>query len=66
MRVIIIEDTVYKVSEREFKQLQYMENKVGNAQYPDSWYLEIALSEYLTEKRDSYIKVGAVDFHFQL
>ncbi len=66
MRTIIIEDAVYKVSEKEFKQLEYMENKISNAQYPESWYLEIALSEHLSEKRDSYIKVGTVDFHFQL
>lgn len=66
MRTIIIEDTVYKVSEKEFKQLEYMENKITNAQYPENQHLEIALSDYFTENRDRYTKVGSIDFHFQL
>lgn len=66
MRVIIIEDTVYKISEKEYKQLQYMENKINNAQYPENQHLEMALSNYFDENKDKYTKVGTVDFHFQL
>jgi hypothetical protein len=66
MKTIIVENIVYKVTEKEYKQLQYMENKINSAQYPESFHLEVALSDYFTDNVERYVKVGSVDFHFQL
>jgi len=66
MKVIIIEDTVYKVSNKEHKQLEYMENKINSSQYPLNQHYEMALSEYFDENKHKYVKVGSIDFHFQL
>lgn len=66
MRVIIIEDTVYKVSEKEYKYLKELERNLKAGDYDHFCNAERYLSQYTTKARDSYTKVGVIDFHFQL
>lgn len=66
MRVIVIEDTVYKVNDREYNILKKLEKDLHKGDYNDFCDAERYLSEYTTEARKNYTKVGTIDFHFQL
>lgn len=62
MKVIIIEDTVYKVTEKEYNFLQTKSDEIKNAQYPLSSKLHEELMIHLDNSKYSYNKVGVVMF----
>lgn len=62
MKVIIFEDTVYKVSEKEYKKLTVKNNEIKNAQYPLNSKLEEELRCYLDDNKNTYTLIGCVMF----
>ena len=68
MRTIIIEDAVYKVTEREFKVIKKMEDeskKQARFGHKQEFFADEKLNEYLDVAKKTYKYVGTVDFHFQ-
>ena len=63
MRLIIIEDTVYKCSERTYKQIKLKEDTLSkNEEY--GW--EVEMDDYLVEIKDKLKYLGMVDYDFRL
>ena len=68
MKTIIIEQEIYKVSEREFKVLKEMESEIkkeATLGVMQSLKAEDKLNEYLDVAKIMYKYVGTVDFHCQ-
>lgn len=67
MRTIIFEQEIFKVSEKEFKYLKSLEQKIKDniADYKASFKAEDELHNYLDENKSKYKRVGVVDFHCQ-
>ena len=64
MRIIIIEDIVFKVTEKQFKEIKEMESEIDkNGYQPDN---ELKKSEFFEENIPTYRKIGMIDYHFQL
>jgi hypothetical protein len=57
MKVIIIENTVYKVSERHFKEIKNAEIKYTE---------EVEMSDWLHDNKYKYKVIGDVDYDFRL
>lgn len=63
MRIIIIEDTVYKCSEITYKQIKLKEDNLSkNKEY--GW--EVEMDDYLTYIKDKLKYIGVVDYDFRL
>lgn len=67
MRTIIFEQEIFKVSEKEFKTLKILEEKIKDtaASYKECFAAEDTLNNYLDENKHRYRYVGVVDFHCQ-
>jgi len=68
MRTIIIEDAIYKVTEREFKVIKGMEDeakKQATLGHKQAFFADDKLNEYLDVAKITYKYVGTVDFHCQ-
>ena len=64
MRVIILENIVYKVSEQQFKDIKSKEADINkNGYQPDN---DINMCEWLDDKKPDYIEVGIIDYDFRL
>lgn len=64
MRVIIIESTVYKATENQFKEIKFFEkNKIKNGYHPDH---DLEISEWLDKFKNKLKLVGDVDYDFRL
>jgi len=69
MRTILIEDSIYKVSEREFKVIKKMEQDLkdlATSHYSLQFEAEDKLSQYLEASKILYKFVGTVDFQYQV
>lgn len=68
MKHIIIEDMIYKVSEREFKVIEKMRDELKGLASLNNFKLynakEHEVSEYLAAAKILYKKVGYVAFHY--
>lgn len=64
-RVIIYEDTAYKVYEKEYSKLCKMQKESNEADYPDNDRLDEELCCYLDKAILKYEKIGTIDFHHQ-
>ncbi|MGC4130498.1 MAG: hypothetical protein QM564_13320 [Bergeyella sp.] len=62
MRIIIIEDTVYKVSEKEYKKILEVQKEADNLPFGGDLHMD----EYLYSNKDKYKEIGVVDFDFRL
>ena len=67
MKTIIIEQAIYKVTDREFNVIKAMQQKIKNeaADYKACFKAEDELNEYLDVAKTLYKFVGTVDFHCQ-
>ena len=64
MRVIILESTVFKVTEKQYNEIRKMEAEIHkNGYHPDN---DLKVSEWLDEHRPTYKEVGIVDYEFRL
>jgi len=61
MRIIIIEGTVYRVTEGQFKDIQKI-SEINNDHHND----ELVVSEYLEENKHNYTLLGEIDYDFRL
>jgi hypothetical protein len=65
MRTIIIGDTIYKVTEREFGVITQMKEdamKQATMGHKQSFFADDKLNEYLEAAKITYKCVGTVDF----
>jgi hypothetical protein len=67
MKTIVIEQAIYKVTDREFAVIKGMEKKVKDSatDYKACFKAEDELNEYLDVAKTLYKFVGTVDFHCQ-
>jgi len=65
MRVIIIEDSVYKVSEKEYLKLRKMADESTYSDYPLNERLSDELNNYLDDNKSKYKLIGAVNFDWR-
>lgn len=67
MRTIIVENVIYKVSEKEFKKVKILEQEIKDSasDYKACFAAENRLFEYLDANTDKYKYIGEVDFHCQ-
>ena len=69
MKTIIIEQSIYKVSEKEFTVIKGLETKIKEAAtlggHKPYYEAEDNLNEYLDAVKQSYKFIGTVDFHCQ-
>ena len=63
--VIIIEDSVYTVSERECEKLKSKSIQIKQSKWPISGQLENDLNDYLDENKSSYKLIASVEFDFR-
>ena len=64
MRVVVIENTVYNITEKQFKQLKKVQDDTLKHGYrPDN---EMIIADYLDEHKHEYRLVGEVEFDFRL
>lgn len=64
MKIIIIESTVYKVTEEQYKKIQEVRLiKIGKVYTPTE---EKIISDYLENNKGEYILVGNIDLTFRL
>jgi hypothetical protein len=67
MKTIIIEDSVYSVTDKEFNKINLMQKKMdAEKNLQIRFGLEIDLSDYLTEQRKFYKCYGDISFQFRL
>ena len=64
MRVIIIEDTVYKCSERVYKKLTNKQTEINED--PEGYKREMELQNLIDEVKSKFKTVGVVEFDFRL
>lgn len=62
MKIIIIEDTVYKVSEKEYKKIIEVREEAERLPFGGDLHLD----EYLHFNKDKYKKIGVVELDFRL
>ena len=62
MRVILIEDTVYQVSEEEFQEIKETERQANNLPFGTDLHID----EVLHFEKENYKLIGVVDFEFRL
>ncbi|GEM_PF-3199166 len=60
MKIIIIENIVYKVSEKQFKEITEVQNESEALPFGADIFIE----EYLLFNKDNYKKVGEIDIDF--
>lgn len=58
MRVIIIEDTVYRISEREFEKIIEVQEEAGRLPFG----AELHIDEYLHSNKSRFKELGPIDF----
>ena len=64
MRVIVIERTVYKVTEKQFEEIRKIESDIHkNGYHLDN---DIKVSDYLESNKHLYEEIGIVDYDFRL
>ena len=61
MKVIIIEDSVYKVTEKQYVAIKEVESSLS-----DDFDLEARLNDFLQDNIKDYIWVGSIHFQFRL
>lgn len=67
MNTIIIEDSVYSVTNKELNKIILMQKTIDiEKNHKIKFELENDLSDYLTKQRDKYICFGSIAFHFRL
>lgn len=64
MKLIIIEDSVYKVTEKQYQTIRKKETKILKGDYYPGQDLDF--NEFLIELKPQLKKLGFVSFHFQL
>ncbi len=64
MRVIIIEDTVYKCSERVYQNLVDKQTEINKD--PEGYKREMELQNLIDEVKSKFKTVGVVEFDFRL
>lgn len=64
MRVIVIEDKVYKVTESIFKKLEQKQSEINSMPYQNG--NDVELSDYIDSLKDQFKLVGYVEFDFRL
>lgn len=62
MRIIIIEDTVYRVSEKKYKKILEVKEEAERLPFGSDLHLD----EYLQFNKKNYKKIGVVDFDFRI
>ena len=67
MKTIVIEQAIYKITDREFAVIKAMEQKVKDTihDYKVCFKAEDKLNEYLDVAKTLYKFIGTVDFHCQ-
>jgi hypothetical protein len=64
MRVIIIESTVYKATEKQYKEIKAFEKeKFKNGYFPR---IDLEISDFLDEYKMKLKLIGDIDFDFRL
>lgn len=64
MRVIIIEDMVYKVTEKHYKAIISKQKEINsNGYHPSN---DVDFDDYLTSIKGAFKPVGKVEFYFRL
>lgn len=63
MRIIIIEDTVYKCSEKVYKEIKHKEESLSKER---DYGWEIEMDDYLISIKDKLKYLGMVDYDFRL
>lgn len=66
MKVIIVEDVVYKVTDKEYKKLRAMADGIRDAKYPECEKLSDDLNLYLDENKANYNEVGVIMFDYRI
>lgn len=61
MKVIIIEDTVYKVTDRQYKDILRIQDGARETSIE-----EYIIDIYLQQNKQNYNLVGVIDFDFRL
>lgn len=61
MKIYIFEDTVYKLTDKQFEEVKKQEKLVN-----EDFKKDIDFFEFLESKKSDYKIVGMVDGHFQL
>lgn len=64
MKVIVIEDTVYKVPEKTFQKLVAKEAEIKSRGYQPS--NDVDMDDFITSIKGEFREVGRIHFHFQL
>lgn len=64
MRVIVFESTVYRVTEKQFAELQKMHYKFTKGGVTFDY--DIKLSDYIESVKSNYKLIGDVEFDFRL
>lgn len=62
MRIIILDDIVYKVSEKEFGKILKAKEEAEKLPFDQEFFLD----EYLQSNKENYKNLGTVDFDFRL
>lgn len=60
MKIIIIHETVYQVSEKQYEQIKKVEAEANNLPFGGDMHLE----EFLNFNTENYKLVGDIDFEF--
>jgi hypothetical protein len=66
MKIIIIEDTAYKISNKEQTKLSKMQAEIKEVRYPECDALDRQLDAYLTKAKKEYTRLGVVSFDYRL
>ena len=69
MKLIIIEDGAYKVSEKEYLKIKSLEDNLKDPfiafNHKESWKHEDILANYLDENKHKYTFIDSIWFHYQ-
>jgi hypothetical protein len=68
MKIILIESTLYKVTEKEFAKIKELSDKLTGRpalSYEEAFKIETKLSEFLQSKEQIYKKIGELDFQYR-
>ena len=60
MKIIIIHETVYQVSEKQYEQIKKVETEADNLPFGGDMHLE----EFLNSNTENYKLLGDIDFEF--
>lgn len=65
MTIILIEDSVYKITEKQFSVIQKKRTEIKMHHYPHSEKLETELGKFLDKEKANYKLLGFVQFDYR-